>query len=158
MKLPAACQPVVDAAARMGLRIEVKRFPEGTHTAQDAARAIGVRLGQIVKSIVFLADGEPVLCLVSGPSRVALPVLKKLTHAREVRPATAAEVREMTGFAAGGVPPFGHRTPLPAYFDRDLLAHQTVWAAAGTPDTVFAAVPGALAEACGAVIADLKEA
>lgn len=157
MTLPAACQAVAQAARRLGLEIEVRTFPQGTRTAQDAAEAIGVHLGQIVKSIVFLADDEPILCLVSGPNRVSLPALKRLTGAEKVHPASAAEVREITGFVAGGVPPFGHATPLTTYCDRDLLAHETVWAAAGTPDSVFSVAPQTLAEACGAVVADLKE-
>jgi len=141
----------------LGLEVQVQTFPEGTRTAQDAARAIGAQLGQIVKSLVFLADSVPVLCLVSGSNRVSLPALRRLTGAQDVRPAKAAQVQEITGFAAGGVPPFGHRAPLITYFDRDLLAYETVWAAAGTPDTVFAVAPGALAAACDATIADLKE-
>lgn len=157
MTLPPACQAVADAGRRLGLEVEVRTFPQGTRTARDAAEAIGAQLGQILKSIVFLADGEPLLCLVSGSNRVSLTALKHLTGAQKVRPAGAEQVKEITGFAAGGVPPFGHRTPLPTYFDADLLAYEIVWAAAGTPDSVFAAAPGPLVKACGAIIADLKE-
>lgn len=157
MTLPPACRAVADAGRRLGLDIEVRTFPQGTRTARDAAEAIGADLGQIVKSIVFIADGEPLLCLVSGSNRASLTALKHLTGAQKVHSASAEQVQEITGFTAGGVPPFGHRTPLPTYFDGDLLGYEIVWAAAGTPDSVFAAAPGALVKACGAVIADLKE-
>ena len=149
---------VVEAARAAGLEIEVREFPEGTRTAEDAARAIGVGVGQIVKSLVFMTDGHPVLCFVSGLNRVDGARLSVVTGASRVRRAGADEVQRVTGFAIGGVPPFGHRTAIPIYCDRDLLAHDVVWAAAGTPDTVFSVEPDGLAEACGAVVADLKEA
>jgi len=156
VSLPAAAQRVVDAARERGLEIGVKEFQEGARTAEDAARAIGVPVGQIVKSLVFLAGGEPVVCLVSGANRLDT---KRLAAAAggSVRRANADEVREATGFAVGGVPPLGHKTPLRIYCDRDLLGHEVVWAAAGTPATVFAAEPRALVEACGATVIDLKQ-
>ena len=152
-----SAQRVAQAAARLGLDIELREYPEGTRTAGDAARAIGVEVGQIVKSLVFTAGRRPVLCLVSGVNQLDTARLAALTGAAEVRRATADEVERFTGFAIGGVPPFGHRTPLPVYCDRDLLAYDTVWAAAGTPRTVFSASPQRLAEACRATIADLKQ-
>ncbi|HEU4758622.1 MAG TPA: YbaK/EbsC family protein [Dehalococcoidia bacterium] len=155
--LPASAQRVARAARRLGLDIAIRAFPEGTRTAEDAARAIGVEVGQIVKSLVFLADGRPVLCLVSGANRLDPARLAALTGARDVRRASADEVQRHTGFAIGGVPPFGCREPLAVYCDRDLLAYDVVWAAAGTPTTVFAADPQRLAEAAAATVADLKE-
>jgi len=148
---------VVEAARAAGLEIEVREFPEGTRTAEDAARAIGVSVGQIVKSLVFTTDGRPVLCLVSGLNRVDGARLAVITGASDVRRASADEVEHATGFAIGGVPPLGHAHPLPIYCDRDLLAFDIVWAAAGTPRAVFSAQPLALVKACRATVADLKE-
>jgi len=160
-----SAQRVVEAARAAGLEIEVREFPEGTRTAEDAARAIGVGVGQIVKSLVFIADGHPVLCLVSGLNRVDGARLAVVTGASNVRRAAADEVERATGFAIGGVPPFGHaqrpstspRAGLPVYCDRDLLAFDIVWAAAGTPSAVFSVQPQALVQACRATVADLKE-
>ena len=150
-------QRVGEAARAAGLAIEVREFPEGTRTAEDAARAIGVSVGQIVKSLVFMADGRPVLCLVSGLNRVDGARLAVITGAAQVRRAAADEVERATGFAIGGVPPLGHAQQLPVYCDRDLLSFDTVWAAAGTPRAVFSAPPQPLVRACGATVADLKE-
>src|SRR3989337_2819964 len=116
-----SAQRVVEAARAAGLEIEVREFPEGTRTAEDAARAIGVGVGQIVKSLVFMTDGHPVLCLVSGPNRVDAARLAVITGASNVRRATADEVERATGFAIGGGPPIGHPHPLPIYFARGLL-------------------------------------
>lgn len=150
-------QRVADAARDLGLSIAVREFPAGTRTAEDAARAIGADVGQIVKSLVFVADGRPVICLVSGRNRLDAARLEELAGAGEVSRADADTVRQATGFAVGGVPPFGHRNRIPVYLDRDLLSYESVWAAAGTPTSVFAVEPRALAAACNAVIADLKE-
>ncbi len=150
-------QRVLDAARDRGLEIQVRRFPESTRTAQEAATAIGASLGQIVKSLVFLADGKPVLVLASGPNRVDTAKVAQQLGAAQVRRASADEVQAATGFAIGGVPPFGHTEPLPVFFDRDLLGFEVVWAAAGTANTVFAAEPRRLADASGAVVADIKE-
>jgi len=157
MGASSSAQRVAEAARAAGLEIEVREFPEGTRTADDAARAIGVDVGQIVKSLVFMADGHPVLCLVSGLNRVDGARLAVLTGASQVRRAGADEVERATGFAIGGVPPLGHAHPLPVYCDRDLLAFDTVWAAAGSPRAVFSVEPQPLARACGATVADLKE-
>jgi prolyl-tRNA editing enzyme YbaK/EbsC (Cys-tRNA(Pro) deacylase) len=158
MAQPASVQRVLDAARRLGVDIEVREFPEGTRTAEDAARAIGVSVGQIVKSLVFFAADQPVICLVSGPNRLDTARLAAITGVVEVRRASAEEVREATGFAVGGVPPFGHVNPVTVYCDGDLLGQETVWAAAGTPNAVFAINPQNLVRACGATVTDLKEA
>ncbi len=148
---------VAEAARALGLEIEVREFPESTRTAEDAAAAIGVNVGQIVKSLVFLADGQPLLCLVSGLNRLDTSRLADITGASQVRRARAGEVERATGFAIGGVPPFGHTQRLPRYCDRDLMAYDVVWAAAGTPRAVFAVEPQRLVQACSATVADLKE-
>jgi len=150
-------QRVADAARALGLEIEVREFPEGTRTAEDAAAAIGVDVGQIVKSLVFFVDGRPVLCLVSGLNRLDTQRLAVVTGASQVRRARADEVERATGFAIGGVPPFGHTQRLPVYCDRDLMTYDLVWAAAGTLRAVFAVEPQRLIQACRATVADLKE-
>ncbi len=152
-----SAQRVAEAGRELGLEIDVREFPEGTRTAEDAARAIGVGVGQIVKSLVFLADGRPVLCLMAGVNRLEAARLAVTTEASQVRRAGAEEVEGATGFTIGGVPPFGHRQRLPVYCDRDLLAFETVWAAAGTPRAVFSIAPGRLVRACRATVADLRD-
>ncbi len=146
---------VVRTAAEAGLEIEVRRFPEETRTAADAARAVGCEVGQIVKSLVFLADGSPVLALVSGANQLDPNRLGAALGAEEVRRATGDEARAATGYAIGGVPPLGHATSLQVLIDRRLLEHEVVWAAAGLPDAVFPSNPRALAAAAGAREADL---
>ncbi len=143
-----------DWLAAEGHDIEVKRYPAGTRTAADAARAIGCEVGQIVKSLVFMAGGAPVVCLVSGSNQLAPERLLALAG-DPVDKATADEVRDATGYAIGGVPPFGHATSLPVFLDRDLLRYEIVWAAAGRPDSVFALTPGRLEELSGATVAEL---
>jgi prolyl-tRNA editing enzyme YbaK/EbsC (Cys-tRNA(Pro) deacylase) len=147
----------LDAARVLGHPVEVRRFPEGTKTAPDAARAIGCEVGQIVKSLVFLADGEPVLALTSGANRVDERRLATLAGASGVTRATPEEARAATGFAVGGTPPFGHPGPVRTFLDRDLLAFEEVWAAAGAPDAVFRTTPSELRGTAGALVADLKE-
>lgn len=146
---------VVAAAASAGLAIEVRRFPEETRTAAEAARAVGCDVAQIVKSLVFMADGEPVLALLSGADRLDPSRLAAATGASAVRRADADEARIETGFAIGGVPPFGHARPLTVLMDERLLAHDAVWAAAGLPDAVFEVAPQALQAAAGARLAVL---
>lgn len=134
---------------------EVRRFPEGTGTAEDAARAIGCRLGQIVKSLVFVAADRPVVALVSGENRLDPARLADLAGG-PVAKADAETTRESTGFAIGGVPPFGHASALPVFVDRDLFQFSVVWAAAGRPDAVFAIEPERLLQLSQGVVADLK--
>ncbi len=148
---------VVEAAAAAGLEIDVDRFPAGTRTADDAARAVGCDVGQIVKSLVFIADGSAVIALVSGANRVDPAKLASAVGAGDVRRADGDEARSATGVAIGGVPPFGHVRPVTVVVDRDLLAHDRVWAAAGLPDAVFAIQPDALVSVSGGRVADLAE-
>ena len=159
--VPAAVQRVVDAAARKGVTLDIHVFPEGTHTAEDAARAVGAEIGQIVKSLVFavpVSDGHrPVLCLVSGPNRVDLARLAAVVGEPDVRRATAAEAKELTGFTIGGIPPIGHASGLRVVMDPDLGRFQTVWAAAGTATTVFPVAPRTLLMLANANVAPICE-
>ena len=141
---------VADAAAAAGLQIEIRHVPEGARTAADAAASIGCEVAQIVKSLVFVADGEPVVALLAGDDRLDPERLAEALDAREVRRANGAEARAATGFPIGGVPPLGYERELTVLIDDGLLRHEVVWAAAGLPDAVFAAEPAALGRAAGA--------
>jgi Cys-tRNA(Pro) deacylase len=147
---------VADAARRLGLEVELQEFPEGTRTAEDAARAIGVEVGQIVKSLVFALDGELVMALVSGRNRLDEAQLAATLGGTAVGRADADGVRRATGYAIGGVPPFGHPAPLPTAIDEDLLTYDEVWAAAGTPRDVFAIAPIELVRLTGGTVAPLR--
>lgn len=133
----------------------MRRFPDGTRTAQDAASAVGCEVGQIVKSLVFVAAGRPVVALVSGANRLDERRLGEAAG-EPVTKADAATARAATGYAIGGVPPFGHATEVPVYMDRDLLGYDVVWAAAGRPDSVFEIQPERLRELSKATVVDLK--
>jgi prolyl-tRNA editing enzyme YbaK/EbsC (Cys-tRNA(Pro) deacylase) len=152
-----AVERFLAAARALGMDPEVHRFPQGTKTAQDAADAIGCQVGQIVKSLVFMADESPVMAFTSGVNRVDPAKLAVAVGAAAVRRATPEEARTATGFAVGGTPPFGHPTRVPAVMDRDLLGWEEVWAAAGTPDSVFPVQPARLLAATDARPVDLAE-
>lgn len=159
---PAPIQRVVDAAARKGVALDVHVFSESTHTAEEAAAAVGAELGQIVKSLVFVAPGadgalEPLLCLVSGPNRVDLARLAAVTGEADVRRANASEARELTGFTIGGIPPIGHVQPVRVVMDPDLGRFQVVWAAAGTATAVFPVPPATLRMLSNAHVAPICE-
>jgi prolyl-tRNA editing enzyme YbaK/EbsC (Cys-tRNA(Pro) deacylase) len=143
---------VVAALAGAGLEVEIREFPAGTRTAADAAAAVGCEVAQICKSLVFRVDGDrPLLVIASGANRV--------DEARfGARKADAAYVREQTGYAIGGVPPVGHARPIETVLDEDLLAHDVVWAAAGTPTAVFAVDPRRLAALDGIRVARVSPA
>ncbi|MEY2434269.1 MAG: hypothetical protein QOC92_3994 [Acidimicrobiaceae bacterium] len=159
MTLNPSVRRVVDAAAEHNLNIDVREFPEGTRTADDAARAVGVEVGQIVKSLVFSVNGETVLALVSGANRLDERALARATgdESQSVGRVDADAVRVATGYAIGGVPPFGHPTQLATFVDRDLLGYDTVWAAAGTPRHVFSAPPAELVRLTRGKVADLRD-
>ncbi len=140
--------------AERGLDIDVRTYPAGTRTAQHAAAAIGCDVAQIVKSLVFTAAGRPVVALVSGASRLDPARLAALAGG-PVAKAGADVAKTATGYAIGGVPPFGHATTLPVYMDRALAAFDVVWAAAGRPDAVFPIAPDRLAELSGAHVETL---
>lgn len=127
----------MEAAARAGLEIEVREFPQGTKTAADAAAAIGCDVAAIVKSLVFEVGGDPVVAFVPGDRRLDAGLLASAAGGGEVKRADLTTVREATGYAAGGTPPFGHDRPLQIFADTALRRHDPVWAAAGTPTTVF---------------------
>jgi prolyl-tRNA editing enzyme YbaK/EbsC (Cys-tRNA(Pro) deacylase) len=152
-KLSASAQKVQDAAKAAGLSVTVIERAESTRTAEEAAAACGCAVGQIVKSLVFrgASSGKPYLMLVSGTNRLNETGVAAVLGESLTRP-DAAYVREVTGYAIGGIPPLGHATPMHVFIDRDLMAHDVVWAAAGTPRAIFAVAPGALADAVGAKI------
>lgn len=154
---PSATDRVREALAALGIAAHISEFPQGTRTAEDAARAIGTTLGQIVKSLVFVADGRAVLVLASGKNRVDPGKLARTLTAGRVERADADLVRATTGFAIGGVPPFGHDTPLDTLIDEDLLAYDVVYAAAGTPSAIFPITPAELVRATAGRVADLAQ-
>ena len=147
---------VVEAGRDLGVDVSVHSFPEGTKTAADAAAAIGVEVGQIVKSLVFTVDGDPVIALVSGSNQLDEKKLAAEGGGAKCKRADADEAREATGYPIGGVPPFGHARPLRVFVDPDLLAYDEVWAAAGTWNDVFPIEPRALVQATNGVVADIK--
>lgn len=149
--LPKSALRVQQAAADLGLAIDIATMEMSTRTAEDAATACGCAVGQIVKSLVFRTrtGNHPVLLLVSGSNRVDESVVRETIGDELVRP-DANFVRERTGYAIGGIPPFGHDERLDTYMDRDLLEYETVWAAAGTPTTVFSVSSRALRDATAA--------
>jgi Cys-tRNA(Pro) deacylase len=149
---------VVAAARERGLDITTRRFPEGTKTAQDAANAIGVTVGQIVKSLVFGVDGEIVMAYVSGANQLDEKKLALAAGGTKCSRVDADAVREATGYPIGGVPPFGHSTKLRIFIDPDLLQYDEVWAAAGTWNDNFAIAPNELVRVSGGVVTDLKRA
>ena len=151
-------QRVAAAGAAMGVEVTAREFPEGTRTAEDAARAIGCELVQIVKSLVFMLDGELVLALVAGTNRLDETRLAAALDGTAVGRADAAVVKTATGYAIGGVPPFGHASPLRTVVDEDLLALDEVWAAAGTPHHVFPLPPAELLRVAGGHASALKQA
>lgn len=156
---------VTEAARALGLEISVREFPEGTRTAADAAAAIGTKVGQIVKSLIFAVgdaspsgaapDAEVVLALVSGDNQLDEAKLAHAAGQAHAWRVDANRVRAATGFPVGGVPPFGHPAPLRAFVDRDLLQYDEIWAAAGTPRDVFPVAPPDLLRLTGARPADL---
>lgn len=157
-----AIERVVAAAGRKGVGIEVQTFPEGTHTAADAAAAVGARIGQIVKSLVFAAprdpEGpEPILALVSGSDRVDVARLAAVCGEPLLRRASAMEARTLTGFVIGGIPPIGHERPIRVFMDPALGRYRTVWAAAGLPTAVFEVAPGTLRMLANATVAPIVE-
>ena len=153
-----SAQKVAGAARALGLTVEIVEFDETTRTAQEAANAIGCQVAQIVKSLLFVVDGQPVMALVSGANRLDERKLAALRGAgrKKVERADADMARAVTGFSIGGVPPFGHASKMPVYVDEDLTRFDVVWAAAGTPFAVFAITPDELVRASGGAVTDLK--
>ena len=156
MSLGASSQRVVDAGRQLGLDVEIHHFPDGTKTAADAAAAIGCSVSAIVKSLVFTIDDEPVLALVPGDRRLDTAALAALAGGGQVDRAPLEVVRAATGYAAGGTPPIGHANPIRVFADTALRRHEVVWAAGGTPTTVFPIPIGELERVTDAVWADLS--
>jgi prolyl-tRNA editing enzyme YbaK/EbsC (Cys-tRNA(Pro) deacylase) len=146
---------LAERARELGLEVQVQRLEASTRTVKDAAVAVGCEEAAIAKSIVFVADGDPVVCVASGRHRIDTDKLADALDVAEVRQAAADEVRAATGFAIGGVPPFGH--DLPILFDETLLEHERVWAAAGDPNSLFCIDPRELANCVRARIVAVAE-
>ena len=143
--------------AALGPSFTVVEFDESTHTAQEAADAIGCQLAQIAKSILFRsAGGRPVLVIASGTNRVDEKKVKALLGEKLER-ASPDFVKEMTGFEVGGVPPLAHAQPCKVYVDEDLKAFPTLWAAGGTPNAVFEIEFEELVTRAGAAVADVAK-
>ncbi len=154
-ELPEATQRVVETGTTLGVIVKPKTFPESTRTAQEAADAIGVDVGQIVKSLIFQVDDELVLAYVSGKNQLDESSLASAAGGEACQRVDAHTVREATGFSIGGVPPFGLRQKLRVFIDETLLSYSEVWAAAGTPNTVFAIDPEKLVAASGAEVSQI---
>jgi prolyl-tRNA editing enzyme YbaK/EbsC (Cys-tRNA(Pro) deacylase) len=139
---------VAQDAERLGLQIELRVMDQSTRTAEDAAEACGCTVGQIVKSLVFEnADtGALALLLVSGSHNADLEYISS-RYGLNLKRCDGRRVRDETGFAIGGVAPIGHKAPVATWLDESLLDHETVWAAAGRPDSVFSVDPRALVDA-----------
>jgi len=154
MQMRPSIARVAQALRASGIDTEIREFADSTRTAEDAATAIGTSVGQIVKSLLFLAGGTPILALVSGENRADTAKLAEAVGS-PVKRADADTVRRTTGFAIGGVPPVGHSCDIPTYMDEDLMAYDEIWAAAGTPNAVFRISPAHLQRASGAQVIDL---
>lgn len=153
-----SAQKVADAGQRLGLAIEIIEFDQTTRTAEEAAAAIGCEVGQIVKSLCFFVDNQPLMALMSGRNRLDERKLAGILQVgrKKVKRADADAVKAATGFTIGGVPPFGHVNLLPVFVDEDLNRYDVVWAAAGTPFAVFAIRSTDLLQASQGRLVDLK--
>jgi prolyl-tRNA editing enzyme YbaK/EbsC (Cys-tRNA(Pro) deacylase) len=149
--LPESARRIEEALRAAGISTHIVELPRSARTAVEAASAIGCRVEQIAKSIVFRRtdSDRPVLVIASGPNRVDEKLVSSHLGAGIVK-ADADFVRSSTGFAIGGVPPLGHDTPIETLIDQDLLAFDVLWTAAGTPNAVFSIAPGQLVGATGA--------
>ncbi len=158
-ELPVSAQRVIDAAARKGVTLEIVNFDVSTHTAAEAARAVGAEVGQIVKSLVFVIERDsgldPCIILVSGANMVDIALLSAVLTEPRIRRASAEEARLLTGFSIGGIPPFGHLKPLRTIMDSDLGRFEKIWAAAGTPNSVFGVTPATLRVLANATVASI---
>ncbi len=134
----------------------IQAFPEGTRSAAEAAAAVGCAVAQIAKSIVFRAGPRPVLVIASGANRVDMAKVAAAIG-QPVKRADGTWVRDVTGFAIGGVAPVGHLTPPLVLVDEDLAAFDRVWAAAGSPMHVFATTPAELLRISGGWSAAVRE-
>jgi Cys-tRNA(Pro) deacylase len=152
---PERVQMALDAA---GIETEVVRLPDSTRTAPDAARAVGCEVGAIVKSLLFLADGEPVLVMCAGDRKVDTARVAEHLGAKQVAMAPVDDVRRITGYAIGGVPPLGHAMRVRTFMDESLLRWPLVYAAAGAHDALFPSDPRKLLDATGAELLEVGSA
>ena len=145
-----SAERVEQALNDLGVSSRVKELPRSTRTAQEAARAVGCQVDQIVKSLVFTTRGSnrPILIMTSGANQVDEEAVSGIIG-EKIQFASPSFVREKTGFAIGGVSPVGHTRDITTYIDRDLLAFSTIWAAAGTPHAVFQVTPDELVQITG---------
>ena len=143
--------------AERGVHVEIQTFDASVHTAQQAAQTLGTEVRNIVKSLVFEADGQPVLVLCGGDRRVDTARLATLCAAQQVRQASAERLKSITGYSIGGVPPVAHATALPVFMAQELLACEVVYAAAGTARTLFAIAPQTLRDVSGARVVSVSE-
>jgi prolyl-tRNA editing enzyme YbaK/EbsC (Cys-tRNA(Pro) deacylase) len=155
-------QNVVEVASRKGVALDVRSMPYAVHSAEETAAAVHGELGQIVKSLVFVAPRPggrlvSIVCLVSGRNQVDLSLLAAVSGEVAVRQATAAEARDLTGYSIGGIPPFGHGRNVRILMDQDLSQYQWVWAAAGTDRDVFRVAPKTLRMLSNALVAPVAE-
>ena len=158
-----AIQRVLKVASRKGVNLEIVFVHASTRTAEEAAASIGADVGQIVKSIVFVASGpddrlRPIICLVSGRNYVNTAKLAAVLGESFIRRASPREARELTGFSVGGIPPIGFSTPARVVMDPDLGRYPVLWAAAGVDDAVFAVAPFTLRALSNAMVAPVAEA
>jgi prolyl-tRNA editing enzyme YbaK/EbsC (Cys-tRNA(Pro) deacylase) len=157
MPLSPTAQRVQDLLTARGFACQVIEFAESTRTSQEAAERAGCALGQITKSLIFRGrdSGKPILVLTSGANRVDEKRLGQLAGEPVTRP-DAEFVRNITGFAIGGVPPLGHTQPMETYLDEDLMQYSTIWAAAGTANAIFELTPQQLEEMTGGTVVQVK--
>ncbi|NMB33043.1 MAG: YbaK/EbsC family protein [Clostridium sp.] len=156
-KLKRSAERVQKVLDEFDLGLQAVELPDSTRTAKEAADAIGCTIGQIVKSLVFRTkiSKEPILILVSGKNRVNEKAVKEYIG-EKLEKADADFILECTGYAIGGIPPVGHKTPITTYIDEDLMNYDEIWAAAGTPNAVFKLTSGALAKITNGSIIGIK--
>lgn len=140
----------------MGTQGEIVEFDKSTRTSQEAADAIGIEVARIAKSLVFETEEGGVMVIASGANRVSMTKVEQLLG-HSIKRADADAVRRLTGFPIGGVPPVGHEGELTVLIDEDLMAHEEIWAAGGTPNAVFPATPDELVRISGGRVADVRE-
>lgn len=157
MPLSPTAQRVQDLLTARGFACQVIEFEESTRTSQEAADRAGCSLGQITKSLIFKGkdSGKPILVLTSGANRVDEARLGRLAGEAITRP-DADFVRNVTGFAIGGVPPLGHAQVMETYLDEDLMQYTTIWAAAGTANAIFELTPQQLENMTGGSVVKVK--
>ncbi|GAA2181919.1 YbaK/EbsC family protein [Brooklawnia cerclae] len=153
--LSRAARRVQDALVSHGLTAQVRELPGSTRTAADAAATLGCEVGAIANSLIFMADGDPLLVMTSGAHRVDTKQLAHRIGVGRIARATPEQVRDATGQAIGGVSPVGHPAPIRTVVDRALAAFETVWAAAGTPHAVFPTTFDELVRICDGIPEDV---